>query len=289
MKKKAIAYALFGYGKERQQGSFDFMSYLRGVLMSVRMNRLVFPDWVMIVETDQTTYEAYKGLLDALPIKVNVNDPEHLTKAMLWRMKPVFLYKEYSHVICRDLDSPPTYREAQCVQEWINQDKAAHAITDSISHGIPMLGGMIGFRPDYFPMLTHLQHWTDMFKDVSIDFTRKGADQDFLNKHIYPKFSHPESSSITQHYILGMPNTFLPGWSNKIPDIEVDGVNREEMQQSNDCCSHMGQAGWLLPQTFAFFYKHKDKLKDILEAETKWEHENGEPGVAYWVKDGTFN
>jgi hypothetical protein len=280
--KKAISYALFGYNKERQQNCFDFASYLRGLLMSIRMNRLVFPGWENVVQTDQSTYNAYKELFDSLPIVVNVNDDAPLTKAMLWRMKPVFEYNNYSHVICRDLDSPPTYREAQCVQEWVNSNLAAHAITDSISHGVPLLGGMIGFVTGYWPMRTKLQHWGDMFKDCNIDFSRKGADQDYLNSKIYPCFADPNAPAIMQHYILGMPNTFLPGYRNSTPLIPVESVP-EEMNESNECCSHMGQAGWLLPQTFRLFRKYHDRFTDLLEIEKKW------PDIAYWVKDGTFN
>lgn len=281
--KKAISLSLFGYNKEKHRDCFDFPSYLRGLLMHIRMNRLVYPGWEIVLNTDGPTFKAYADLFAALPIKVHINDPMPLTKAMLWRMKPVFDYNNYSHVICRDLDSPPTYREAQCVQEWINSDLAAHAITDSVSHGVPMLGGMIGFVTGYFPMRTGLQHWADMFKrnEGKYNWANKGEDQTFLNAEIYPKFADPGAPAIMQHYLLGMPNTFLPGYRNAVPDIEVENVPRE-MSESNDCCSHMGQAGWLLPQTFRLFRKYADRFEDLLEVEKGW------PDVCYWVKDGTF-
>lgn len=279
---KCISYSLFGYGKEKHRDSFDFISYLRGLLFSIRMNRLIFPGWTISLQTDESTYNAYKGLFDALPIKVSIHESAPLTKAMLWRLHPVFDYNNYSHVICRDLDSPLTYREAQCIQEWINSDLAAHAITDSVSHGVPMLGGMVGFVTGYWPMRTNLQHWRDMFTNNFIDFSIKGADQTFLNAKIYPCFADPGAPAIMQHYLLGMPNTWLPGYRNSIPNIEVENVNREEMIESNDVCSHMGQAGWLLPQMFRFFQKHQDKMKDLLEIEKQW------PDVAYWVKDKIF-
>src|SRR5688572_24289859 len=280
---KAISLSLFGYNKERERNCFDFVSYLRGLLYHVRMNRLVFPDFEIVLQTDASTYNAYKKLFDQLPIKVNVNEPAPLCKAMLWRLKPVFDYNSYTHVICRDLDSPPTYREAQAVQDWINGDKAAHAITDSISHTIPMMGGMVGFHTGLWPVRTGWQHWADMFKDQKIDFSIKGSDQQLLNAIVYPKFANPPNESITQHYILGHGNTWLNGYKNYIPDIEVDNVPRE-LNESNDCCSHIGQAGWLLPQTGRLFRKyHNEKFKEIFEVEKKF------PEVAYWVNDGTFN
>ena len=283
---KAISYALFGYNKDRQAGCFDFVSYLRAVLYSFRMNRLIFPDFKMILETDQSTYIGHQGLLDGLKncgLVIEINEPAPLCKAMLWRLKPVFDYNSYTHVICRDLDSPPTYREAQAVQDWINGDKAAHAITDSISHTIPMMGGMIGFHTGYWPVRTGWQHWADIFKNHGhINFAVKGSDQTLLNEIVYPKFATPGTESITQHYILGHGNTWLNGYKNYIPDIDVENVSRD-LNESNDCCSHIGQAGWLLPQAFRLFQKYQGKFKDILEVEKKF------PDVAYWVNDGTFN
>jgi hypothetical protein len=278
---KAISYSLFGFNQQKHHSCFDFISYMRGMLYSLRMNMLVYPDWKMIVQTDESTYKAYKALFDNLPIKVNVNEPAPLCKAMLWRLKPVFDYNSYTHVICRDLDSPPTYREAQAVQDWINGDKAAHAITDSISHTIPMMGGMVGFHTGLWPVRTGWQHWADMFKDQKIDFSIKGADQTLLNSIVYPKFATPPNESITQHYILGHGNTWLNGYKNYIPDIEVDNVSRD-MNESNDCCSHIGQAGWLLPQAFRLFQKYADRFEDVLKVEKQF------PEICYWVKDGTF-
>lgn len=281
--KNAISYSLFGANKPKHKDSFDFISYLRNLLTSVRMARLVWPNWEVVVNMDKATYEAYQELFDKLPITVLVHDEAPLTKAMLWRMKPVFDYNNYRRVICRDLDSPMTYREAQCVQEWIYSGMAAHAMTDSISHGIPMLGGMIGFDTLHFPSRTGYSHWADMFKSDAgkYDFNQKGMDQTFLNEKIYPHYADMDRPSIMQHYLLGVPNTFLPGWRNTIPNIPVEGVG-EEMAESNDACCHMGQAGWQLDPTFKFFKKHQEMLGDILEAEKGWED------VAYWIKDGIF-
>ncbi len=281
--KGCISYSLFGANQPQAANCFTFSSYLRNLLTSIRLNRLILPDWTIHVQTDQSTYDAYAPLFDALPITITINDPAPLTKAMLWRMRPVFDYNTYTHVICRDLDSPITYREAQCIQEWINSDLAAHAITDSISHGIPMLGGMIGFVTGYWPMRTGLQHWNDMFKhnEGRYNWNEKGMDQAYLNAEIYPHFADHNAPAIMQHYILGMPNTFLPGYRNVAPNIEVPGVS-PDLAESNEICSHMGQAGWLLPQAFRLFRKYQDRFVDLLEVERNW------PDVAYWVKDGTF-
>ena len=82
---KAISYALFGYNKERQDNCFDFNSYLRGLMISIRMNRIVYPEWTTVLNTDKETYEAFKELFDGIKdLEVYVNEPEPLCKAMLW-------------------------------------------------------------------------------------------------------------------------------------------------------------------------------------------------------------
>lgn len=294
MKKKAIVYSLFGYNKERHANCFDFNSYLRGLMTNIRMNRLLFPGWEIVLETDRTTFEAFERLFSRLPIKVHVNDDAPLCLAMLWRLKPVFemapnITWEYSHVLCRDLDSPPTYREAQAVEYWIKRDKAMHAITDSVSHCLPLLGGMIGVRPDYFTERV-AQSWDEMIElGGGMDFNRKGSDQTFLNQFIYPRFAQHGNDSITQHYFNGMSNTFLSdfhtcncpppaGHDPRCPN-NVELALPFELAESNSIAGHIGAAGAYEGALFKFLRKHWDKFNDILEVEKEW------PKIFFWVNE----
>ncbi len=295
---KAISYSLFGYQKARQENCFDFHSYLRGLMLNLRLNRLIYPDWMTILQTDQNTYNGFINLFGAIDkwgqFKVRLNDEAPLTKAMLWRMKPIFELdgqqkKVFSHVLCRDLDSPTTYREAQAVKYWMNRDKAVHAITDSVSHDRHMLGGMIGFVPAHFTMLSGYQSWDAMFSGCSIDFARKGADQDFLNQYIYPKFAQQGHDSITQHYFLGMPNSFLSDYKTCqcrstvghdrgcLNDIDL-GLPAT-LKESNGTCGHIGSAGWYETSMFKFLRPYWNQFDDLLEAEKK--HAN----IFYWANE----
>lgn len=279
---KVIVYALFGNQNERNENCFDFNSYLRGLLINIRMNRLLFPDWKIILETDTKVYNTYSDLFRQLPIIVNVNKPEPLTKSMLWRLKPIFEIDDrqhalYSHVLCRDLDSPATYREAQAVQYWMNRDKAAHAITDSVSHNLPFLGGMIGFIPKYFTQLTGFNNWEDMFQGCDINFDRKGADQTFLNKHIYPFFAKKWMDSITQHYVLGMPDSFLTDYHNKIQDMDL--AIPAALKESNSVCGHIGAAGYYEGAMFKFLRKYWNEFDDLLEVEKQYKQ------IFYWANE----
>jgi hypothetical protein len=279
---KVISYSLFGFNKARNENCFDFNSYLRGLLINIRMNRLIYPDWEINVQTDKSTYEGWKSLLDKLPITIEVHqDNVPLTLAMLWRLRPVFEKNtkgewKYTHVLCRDLDSPPTYREAQAVKYWMNRDKTMHAITDSISHDVPLLGGMIGIMPATFPMKMGVSNWGDLIRlKPNYDWTKKGTDQSFLTDVVYTVIAKHGSDSITQHYVLGMPNTFLSDYHNKIQDMELDIPF--EYKESNDVCGHIGAAGYYETAMFKFLCKHWDKFTDILEIEKQY------PNIFYWV------
>lgn len=279
-RQKAISYALFGYNKERQENCFDFNSYLRGFMDNVRLARLLFPDWKVVLNTDESTYNAFKPLFDGIGIDVLKHPEAPLCKAMLWRLHPAFMPNEYSHVICRDTDSPLTYREAQCVQFWVNREKGLHAITDSVSHGIPLLGGMIGMRVDDWVMKFGY-NWDD-FMNIGggMDFSGKGSDQTFLNNVVYPAFATKGSENIIQHYIKGYANTFLNGWYDKVPDIEL--AIPYEMSESNNICGHIGSAGAYSTALYQFLRKYKDRFTDILELEKQY------PVIFYWTQDGTF-
>jgi hypothetical protein len=274
----AISYALFGYGKERSQDCFDFSGYLHGLALNLRLNRLIYPDAVTVIHLDQSTYEGYKNYFDAIQndkVVVNICEDAPLTKAMLWRLKPIFEKNEkdehvYSHVLCRDLDSPTTYREAQAVKYWMDKGKAAHAITDSVSHTIPMLGGMVGFVSKHFIMYTRKYFWKDLFENITLDFRYKGTDQTYLNNEIYPLFAKHGIDSITQHYVLGMPNTFLSDCHNHIQDIEI-GLP-EEYKESNLSCGHIGASGWYQTALFKFLRKYWDKFEDLNKIERDYKH-----------------
>lgn len=275
--KGAIVYSLFGYERGRAENCFDFNSYLRGLMLNIRLARLVYPGWDIILQTDRATNDAWVTLFDKLPIRIEINPNDTpLTLAMLWRLKPCFNHA-YTHVLCRDLDSPLTYRERQAVQYWINKDKASHAITDSISHDTPMLGGMIGFRPIYFT--DRFGHeWDELIKTNSYNWNQKGSDQRFLADVVYPRFAQHGSDSITQHYMLGMPNSFLSDWHNEIMDLDLEGVPHE-MKESNETCGHIGAAGWYETAMFKFLGKHWDKFEDLLSVEKEYKH------IFYWVNE----
>jgi hypothetical protein len=285
--KKAISYSLFGYNREKDSQSFDFHSYLRGLLINIRLNRLLYPGWDIYLNIDEQSYHQYMDLFDNLPIVIKIqSNHDPLCLAMLWRLAPCFETNDdgsatYSHVICRDLDSPPTYRERQCVEQWIEHDKTAHAITDSVSHNIQLMGGMIGFRPEYFTARVAKSMDELIGKKPNFQWQKKGTDQTFLNHIVLPCVATTGNDSITQHYILGHGNTFLSDWHNSVPEIEIPGVD-PKMAESNDVCGHIGAAGYYPPPLHKFLNKHHDQFIDIQKAEQPF------ADIFYWRNENLF-
>jgi hypothetical protein len=289
--KNAISYALFGMNRTKDPNCFGFDTYLRGLMMNIRLNRLLFPGWDNVLNMDNQSYQSFKPFFDQLKnlpnIRIDIqpdNDP--LCMAMLWRLKPVFLKNSdgsdmYERVLCRDLDSPPTYRERQCVQMWIDHDKTMHAITDSISHSIPLMGGMIGIKSSYFKMRVAASFENLMALDRSINYKSKGTDQTFLNKIVYPKVAKHGDCSITQHYMLGHGDTFLMDYHNSVPQIIPVGVE-PEMEESNNICGHIGSAGAYMPALERFLSKYRDRFLDINAIEQL------HPEIFYWIHKHIF-
>lgn len=253
---KCISYSLFGYNPENKQldkNCFAFDSYIRNLFINIRINRLLYPNWVNVINLEEKSYNSpYLPVFNWLQSKgfAELNlcpDNQELCKAMLWRLKPIFFRGigggwRFSHIICRDADSVGTYREAQAVKQWIDEGKTIHCITDSISHNIPMMGGMIGIMQGSFSDRMSCGKWTELIeRGGEIDFNVKGADQTFLNKYIYPNMA----DSATEHFILGMKQTIPegPGRHYSIdPSIEIN-VPREYEEPLNAMAGHIGASG----------------------------------------------
>lgn len=291
---KAICYALFGYGKAREANSFAFDSYLRGLSLNIMLNRLLYPGWDIVVIMDEHTYNHYAPLIKSMGAIVEVQPYTDFCRMMLWRLRPAF-YKnadgshKYTHIICRDTDSPPTYRERQAVEHWITLDTVGHAITDSVSHGIPMLGGMVGFKPHDFAMRMGVSSWEQLLNMTNMNLSRKGSDQDFMNRCIYPELGKYGHSTITQHYFKGMPATHLPHHHTCLCDpvaghaehcylnVEVPGVD-PELSATNSLAGHIGAAGYYEAPMMQMIEKYSSKFADLLHIQKKYKK------IFYWAK-----
>lgn len=278
----AISYSLFGYNQQHEN-CYDFRAYLRGLHLNIRIAELLYPGWKVVVMTDQSVissgYWQYlcklctSGRIDMYTLSDN-----ELCRMMLYRLYPLFIidgdHMKYDRVICRDTDSLLSYRERQAVCYWERSPKMAHAITDSISHTITLMGGMIGFQSGPFRERMSAQSFDAMMCTAKgIDFTKKGADQDFLNRYVLPKVA----DSITEHFVLGHPQTFRGDCHNFIHDIDLKEIGvPDELKETNGYGFHIGAAGFQTDAVVKFLEKHgKDN--------EYWEGvEKQYPSIFYW-------
>ncbi len=284
--KRAISYSLFGFERKRPDNCFDFDCYMRGLHINVRFNRILYPGWTTVINVDNKTYHSpYKTIfdwhIDKGFIQMNLQaDNEPLCKAMLWRLKPIYDYAHpewtWTHVICRDLDSIATYREAQMVQEWVNEDKTIHCITDSISHNIPMMGGMIGIRPAHIVSRLGYDSWQKLLDyDKAIDYSVKGSDQAFLNRALYPRLA----DTSTEHFIKGMVHNLPEGNGRhyRVNEDQEIGVD-PRFKETNLFCGHVGAAGYYEAPTMKFLHyddPYRNEYKSL-------ENRQAFRGLFYW-------
>lgn len=261
-----ISYSIFGYNNQ-YENCFPERSYIRGLGINLRMAEVIFPGWRVHVSVDQNTFNSpYKLYFEQLSndkkIRLSVFPAAALCEMMLRRLHPCFALKasgdvKYERVLCRDADSLLTYRERQAVAYWEQGTKMAHAITDSISHTVALMGGMIGFQAGPLMDRIGVRSFADMMQlSGGIDFNRKGADQTFLNTYVLPKVA----DSITEHYCLGMPQSFRGDCHHSIQDIdlteELGNLSEGIYKETNALGFHIGASGFQTDGTVKWLKEH---------------------------------
>lgn len=191
---KVLSYSLFG-----DPSSFEFPFYLRGIYFNARMNRILYPDFIThLIYDSAITFEQTKVIASLVNLFPNFlafkASSAPRCESMLWRMLPLFetsalppFGNNYTHVLCRDADSVSTYREANCVYQWLRSGLPYHAINDNDAHA-GLMGGLVGFRSEDFKRDTGYTSFDQMIQGQ--DLRKHGSDQNFMNKFIHPKIKH---------------------------------------------------------------------------------------------------
>lgn len=254
----ALSFSLFNY-HGNLSSEVPFASYFRGLSFNIKMAELLYPGWRVHCTLDTPTYEGFKDYfdyhVDGSSLNIDVIEPDKLCKMMLHRIRPIFT-GNYDRLLCRDLDSLISYRERQAVEYWISTGRIVHCMTDSVSHNIALMGGMVGFMCKQFKEIMAVMEFDDLVRmGRHIDYSVKGADQDFLNRVVLPKVSNPAHPTIVEHYLLGRAQSWLGECFNYVQDIEIEGVSRE-MEETNAFIEHIGADGFKQDRALMFFEKH---------------------------------
>jgi hypothetical protein len=171
------------------------------------------------------------------------------------------------------------------VNEWVQEDRAMHCITDSISHTIPAMGGMVGFRPGYVnDMMKLTENPQDAWQKLmglgaGIDFRIKGSDQDFLNRIMYPRLCQ----NSTEHFIKGRPHDLVEANGRHYEVPENDGsviypIETGDLEETNRLAGHVGAAGFYEAPTMKFLYYDDPYRDEYAELESMQEFDK----IFYW-------
>lgn len=260
---KVLSYSLFG-----DPSSFEFGFYLRGAYFNFRMNRILYPGFDMRIHVDHKVFFKYQEFikeLSNLGVLVSFHKNEARCLSMFWRMIPLF-ENIYTYVICRDLDSVSTYREALCTYEWLNSGLPYHAINDNAAHG-GLMGGLVAFRSEDFKRDTGYTSFDQMIKGQ--DLSKHGSDQNFMNKYIHPKIKY----WLMLHKLKGA------GIEAKVTKTEVpaSGPIDKKLWTSDLISRYIGSAG-VIDMELLRFFKSADPNPKFDAFEKKYSD------IMYWAR-----
>ncbi len=248
--KKVISIALFGEKHEA------YAQYLPSFVLA-HLN--IFPieqGWRLRVHVDNAVNESRWGrLLSRLQSRgaldvTHMQEPAVLTRAMLWRMAPVF-HTDAGYVFCRDLDALPMPRDRACCEMFMKSGKTVHTIHDNVMH-IAIMGGLCGFHAPDFRASMGINTFDELLfaaQQMRPVWEKHGTDQDVLNALIL----RPGGPTLLEHRFAGWhagpktqparePGRYLcPAWSTPVPD---HGVPVTVSAEADRLANHLGAAGY---------------------------------------------
>jgi hypothetical protein len=162
---KLISYSFFTPKKIYQHRFWDKTNnldrYWYNIPILMAVNKIIYPDFDILIQISPDIqkdfkYEILEKLSKEFGIKIEVNDsPYNETEPTVWRYKPLF-NKECNILLCRDIDSLPTYSEYLATKDFIISDKNLHTIRSHTNHttgATIILAGLCGFKPNNIPFI----------------------------------------------------------------------------------------------------------------------------------------
>jgi hypothetical protein len=162
---KVISYSLFTPKKLYSHRVWDKTNnpdrYWYNIPILMAINKIIYTDFDILIQVSpdikqDIKYEMLKKLSEEFGIKIEVNNsPYNETEPTVWRYRPLF-NKECNVLLCRDIDSLPTYNEYLATKDFIISDKNLHTIRSHTNHttgATIILAGLCGFKPNNIPFL----------------------------------------------------------------------------------------------------------------------------------------
>lgn len=261
--KKIVSIALFGPGDSYAQYSPSW----------VRAHLNLFPlrdGWMLRAHLGADIDDKWKNFFVALAGKGMVElvtmEKDPLTRAMLWRMHPVF-DPSVDYVFCRDIDALPMPRDRRACEEFIRSECDAGTIHDNLYH-IGIMGGLCHFRAKSFREAMRMYSMNDlMAASKGADWDRKGCDQDVLNRLVG---TNPYIK-LLEHRFNGWTNA-NPGphrreagvyqcqaWSTPLAD-QGNSILGPVTDLADRLANHLGAAGYDHRAASAFYDQYGDPI-----------------------------
>jgi hypothetical protein len=263
--KRVASYSLFWCGRDEHA-----KLYTNGLKAICRAHHVLFPGWTWRIHHDGSIdndpnsallrrYES-AGLVEL----VDFGPERQICRAMISRMMPVW-DPSVEIVLCRDLDSLPTPREAMAVQQFVELGCAMHCLADHPQHGAVIMGGLCGFRSSALIKRTGIQTFADLVAGEPLD--RHGDDQLLLSRKVWPKLA----GSLIEHRVGGHPKT--PGATksyNYIPNVSLPHVPEAVLRGGDALIPFLGAPGFAFENVEAFYNEHgrADLIQTIMGCES---------------------
>lgn len=207
---------------------------------------------------------------------------------MLHRLMPAW-DPDVEYVICRDVDSLPTWRDRRAVEEFITSGLDAHTILDSCSH-MGIMGGLCAFRAEVLRKMMRdvvkaLRSPTGVLSAFDVFIASAGysdeawgvhgADQIWLNRitSVMSIFEHclPKESDPRYPIIRGNQEAWRAGRDvtvvTEIADSDLVDVSAIVRGGSDALTGHMGSSGYPLEAARAFYDLHSPFAAMVREVE----------------------
>lgn len=262
--KKVVSIALFGSGDK----------YTRFVSSYVRAHLNLFPigeGWKLRIHYDDEIMSSSTGDLirnlawDGL-IEISYQGTAPLTRAMLWRLVPVF-DESVDYVFSRDIDAVPMPRDRAVCDQFIASQAAIGTCHDNEMH-VGIMGGLCHFKSEAFRAATGFRNLGDVFKFAGDRvWAKHGVDQDVLNKLVRMR----PTLVLLEHRYNGWKNG-KPGVTNRqagvydclaystvTPDVGVSTLTPEAQQMADQLGAHLGCAEYDHERAQQFWDEHGDQ------------------------------
>ena len=179
--KKVYSIALFGTGDKYAQ-------YLPAFCIGALNLFPIDQGWRVRVHADDAVLDTQYGefllcMFGAGLVELRAKESEPLTKAMLWRMEPVF-DEDVDYVFCRDIDAPPMPRDRAVCEQFIASGAAIGTCHDNVAHA-GVMGGLCHFATEAFRNQTGIHSLDRLYayaEQRAVKWSQHGTDQNVLNR-----------------------------------------------------------------------------------------------------------